>query len=1403
MTRRDVRDRVTNDFHSRVGERLSRFAGFTRNPGARDQGLWAAQGIDMEATSATPEPTNSSQPLQRAVHCYVRVRQPLPDLQPEDSVVWTITGDSIEAKGAPSATGGAAGRRFPFDGAFDHRTSNQALFTEVLIGRVHEMVLHHTSSTLLLYGPSKSGKRAALLGTSSEDQGLLELAVQELFSILPPQESEGSSSVTISGAELYDDKTWDLLQDREAVGAAKDALRLDELTKHPIESAADLGAVISRLLAMQAELAFGMGSRLKYRHTIVRVSVAQPTTSGRGGSSGIDTALVMVVLAGAEGKNAPGEGASEPGGPGDLAGMNPAAHPSPQGPVLQNELSKGAARERAAAERAAKSAALSVSKGLFNIATVVNRLTFTSMATESGPQKAKVFIPYRNSKLTWLLRTALAPDIHLTVVCSLPSHLADAAEWAAGLKTLRFGMRVRNMRLRTESSSGLRAELAAHVHSLQALLEALPRATQYQPIRLDGSSSSAIGRSEQQQRGSPTRKAAAADRGVAGQALHAGAAARPSEDPKQHDEGSLHRGVAAERSDGNDARVADEGDLPCSAPLAGRLDELREALGASAVDKENPSHLLRIADLLSDEAVLQHFLANMWAFDTRRHVTAAPPAGVGASRTAEPGSLDVGSTWRSGQIGGHKAEATRGDVLAAHSDCAHEEAGRADERADAELNEGGFAAAFEAAVYAFQDVAGHLQASPSMNVEDEDDWHDAASTLWTNGPASSTGLPGHAPCAAAPGKGSSGRRSESTMQRAPLRPRHDSSFQRPPGSLHSPPTPSSMQDRQAPTTPLSSHGRPEPTPPSRHGRHVPGSAQQAANPQRQRMAGRRSGESLSTLHRPTSEWDNRGPDGGPWAGSGGEAAWAWDGRRLRDTDDPLPPLASPRTEGRGADGVRGQHLDMVLVATKPETASPQADRRTRASPAVGSSGAAGRDLSTEDQARGAAAAGVHGGAGAWGRRAVISAGRAAEGLEGRHEGVAFEDEGGPLRARASGAAAAAGSAAVGASGGAGRRGGAALRGNAGGKDGAMTADSGHSGDARQAGPRGPAEGSGRSLERGGGRGGPRKHLSLAAPSGIYGGDGGLPAALKHPKVSVSPAMSRSQRRQGAGGAASKLETPVNPFGRRGQARGAYGAPEGNQPRLGTPKMEGGGKPGLTRSPDSPLEAFARQNNPTDRHAGGATRQQAGDVAGGVERSAGSRQILASADSRQLRHDGAGLSYHGGSDGGMRRAAGRQLGDGHASGQGHMDAPHHATVYDGVESHQSEVPGTPERWQSHDNPQGGGPQGGTFIPPDFHGAASLGRRIIQGRPREPAAPPEFTPSAPGVKRALGQYAHLATALSWDSPWAGGEPRVPVHEAEGLLPELNPTRSLRLDGEKNSFQVSPPLQSPLATLDARIV
>ncbi|KAL8840893.1 MAG: hypothetical protein Q9170_001157 [Blastenia crenularia] len=295
---------------------------------------------------------------------------------------------------------GPPGRRskdqtFGFDRVFDENTSQEEVY-EATTRNLLDSVLDGYNATVFAYGATGCGKTHTITGTAQQP-GVIVLTMQELFERIADRTDDKVTDVSLSYLEIYNETIRDLL----VPGGSKQGLMLREdanqavsvagLSSHHPQSVQEVMDMIVRgneYRTMSPTEANATSSR---SHAVLQVNVSQKDRNADVNEPHTMATLSII----------------------DLAGSERASATKNRG----ERLTEGA----------------NINKSLLALGSCINALC--------DPKK-KNHIPYRNSKLTRLLKFSLGGNCKtVMIVCVSPS----SQHFEETQNTLRYANRAKNI----------------------------------------------------------------------------------------------------------------------------------------------------------------------------------------------------------------------------------------------------------------------------------------------------------------------------------------------------------------------------------------------------------------------------------------------------------------------------------------------------------------------------------------------------------------------------------------------------------------------------------------------------------------------------------------------------------------------------------------------------------------------------------------------------------------------------------------------------------------------------------------------------------------------------------------------------------------------------------------------
>ncbi|KAK9915787.1 hypothetical protein WJX75_004111 [Coccomyxa subellipsoidea] len=319
---------------------------------------------------------------------------------------------------------------FTFDAIAGEATDQEGVF-EVAGRPIVENCLAGYNSCIFAYGQTGSGKTYTMSGPSGaeglhERQGLIPRVFDHLFSRIAKMQTR-QVSCKCSFLEIYNENITDLLSPSEAhLQIREDAARgtyVENLCEEEVSSVDDVARLLARGQAARRVGETNMNRESSRSHSVFTCTLQSSTTDESGITNILRSRLNLVDLAGSE-----------------------------------RQKSSGAAGERLRE-------ASSINKSLSSLGLVIMSL----VDVQRGAQR---HVPYRDSRLTYLLQDSLGGNSKTIMVANISPASANLAET---ISTLRFAQRaksIKNKAVVNEDTRGDEGSLRAEIQRLKDELAA-------------------------------------------------------------------------------------------------------------------------------------------------------------------------------------------------------------------------------------------------------------------------------------------------------------------------------------------------------------------------------------------------------------------------------------------------------------------------------------------------------------------------------------------------------------------------------------------------------------------------------------------------------------------------------------------------------------------------------------------------------------------------------------------------------------------------------------------------------------------------------------------------------------------------------------------------------------------
>lgn len=305
---------------------------------------------------------------------------------PDKSIGWTDNSVSVP------------GHEFVFDRVFSPSVTQEFIFTDVAKNAV-EWVCQGYNSTIFVYGATSSGKTFTMFG-DADKKGIIPRACELLFHTININENVTDANMKCSFAEIYKESIRDLLAENNLSAFPLDknsSLRIRQsdlkgifvqgLVEKYVYSPQEILSVIKIGAQQRATASTALNSTSSRSHAVLTLTLYQKLSDG----SELTSKLHMIDLAGSE-----NVGRSE---------------------VQGNNLAE----------------AQMINKSLSCLGNVIYALT----------EKDREHIPYRDSKLTYLLQDSLGGNSKTIIIATISPASSSLSET---ISTLKFACRAKQIK---------------------------------------------------------------------------------------------------------------------------------------------------------------------------------------------------------------------------------------------------------------------------------------------------------------------------------------------------------------------------------------------------------------------------------------------------------------------------------------------------------------------------------------------------------------------------------------------------------------------------------------------------------------------------------------------------------------------------------------------------------------------------------------------------------------------------------------------------------------------------------------------------------------------------------------------------------------------------------------------
>ncbi|XP_066547887.1 kinesin-like protein KIF14 [Amia ocellicauda] len=322
---------------------------------------------------------------------------------------------------------------FSFDETDPDFASQNTVYEKLALPLL-ERAFEGYNTCLFAYGQTGSGKSYTMMGFE-EEAGVTPTFCEELFSRVSESENQQITyHLEMSYFEVYNEKIHDLLVVKDEQTQKKLPLRVrehpifgpfvEDLSANVVSSYRDIQSWLELGNKQRATAATGMNDKSSRSHSVFTLVMTQTKTEFVEEEEHDHTITSRINLV-------------------DLAGSERCSTAQTSG----NRLREG----------------VSINKSLLTLGKVISALS------EHSQTKRKVFIPYRESVLTWLLKESLGGNSKTAMIATISPASSNVEET---LSTLRYARQARMIinaaKVNEDTNAKLIRELKAEVEKLKA-----------------------------------------------------------------------------------------------------------------------------------------------------------------------------------------------------------------------------------------------------------------------------------------------------------------------------------------------------------------------------------------------------------------------------------------------------------------------------------------------------------------------------------------------------------------------------------------------------------------------------------------------------------------------------------------------------------------------------------------------------------------------------------------------------------------------------------------------------------------------------------------------------------------------------------------------------------------------
>ena len=310
-------------------------------------------------------------------------------------------------------------RRYVFDAAYDGEATNEQVYAGTVLPHIAG-VLRGTNATVFAYGATGSGKTHTMVGDAT-DPGLMVLSLRDIFRFIARDRVDTDYDVECSYTEVYNELVYDLLVPNSgALELREDPERgpmVAGLTHVKVSDESQIFELLRQGNARRKTEETGANAVSSRSHAVLEIWV---TRSSRNHYNRAYTTAKLALV--------------------DLAGAERASETNNRGQQLRDGAN--------------------INKSLLSLANCINALGKRN-------KKGFVFVPFRDSKLTRILKDGLCGNSRTVMVATVSG---SSHQYEHTVNTLKYADRAKEIKTHVQENRGT---VETHIAEYQRMIDAL------------------------------------------------------------------------------------------------------------------------------------------------------------------------------------------------------------------------------------------------------------------------------------------------------------------------------------------------------------------------------------------------------------------------------------------------------------------------------------------------------------------------------------------------------------------------------------------------------------------------------------------------------------------------------------------------------------------------------------------------------------------------------------------------------------------------------------------------------------------------------------------------------------------------------------------------------------------